>query len=178
MSSRVPSTIIVSRNSGNLHACSLCAYVCILLALQDSAAWYYNEKECGRAILDFLSAHRDGASEGLTRASIFFTTKLQANSTSYSATKQAIEQSLRACGLGYIDLYLLHSPLGGAKARQESWRAACDAKRAGLIRSVGVSNFGAAHMREILGGWGAGEQAEAPVVNQVRENGECSTVRV
>lgn len=75
---------------------------------------------------------------------------------------KAIDKSLEACGLGYIDLYLLHSAIGGPEKRKECWRAVCDAKKQGKIKSIGVSNFGIRHLEELL------EQGvELPVLNQV-----------
>ncbi|TCD64046.1 hypothetical protein EIP91_004595 [Steccherinum ochraceum] len=121
----------------------------------DSAAWYYNEKQCGAAIRAFL------AKSGLPRESIFFTTKLRHNST-YQSVKSAIDKSVADCGLGYIDLYLLHSPIGGPEARRESWRAVCDAKEEGKLRSIGVSNFGVAHINEMVR-----SGVELPAINQV-----------
>lgn len=64
----------------------------------------------------------------------------------------------------YIDLYLLHSPLGGRRMRRESWEAALEAKKDGRIRSVGVSNFGVEHLKEIVEGW---PKEDWPAVNQV-----------
>ncbi len=40
----------------------------------------------------------------------------------------------------YIDLYLLHDPLAGKTKRLDSWRALIDGKKAGKIRTIGVSN--------------------------------------
>jgi diketogulonate reductase-like aldo/keto reductase len=76
---------------------------------------YANEKESGTAISDYLS------NESLKREDIHFTTKLASNG-SYDAARKAIKQSLKECGLGYIDLFLLHSPYGGKKARLDSTR--------------------------------------------------------
>ncbi|KAF8151018.1 aldo-keto reductase [Crassisporium funariophilum] len=111
----------------------------------DSAAWYENEREVGKAILDFCTA------TGTARSAIFYTTKLKQNN-GYDNVKQAIQRSLDACRLGYIDLYLIHGPLGGPKARNESWRAICDFQKdsGGLLRSVGISTFGIRHMKEIV----------------------------
>ena len=50
------------------------------------------------------------------------------------------------CGLGYIDLYLLHSPYGGEAKRLECWRAVEDAIAEGEVKSGGVSNFGIKHV--------------------------------
>ncbi|KAI0076173.1 aldo-keto reductase [Panus rudis PR-1116 ss-1] len=121
----------------------------------DSAEWYYNERECGNAIRDFLAKH------DLPRSAVFFTTKLQ-NNGSYARAKAGIDKSLKACGLEYIDLYLLHSPIGGPQKRRESWKAVCDAKKEGKIRSVGVSNFGVKHLKEMIR-----DGVELPVLNQI-----------
>ncbi|KAI8980146.1 Aldo/keto reductase [Trametes punicea] len=121
----------------------------------DSAEWYYNEAECGRAIKDFCAA------TGTPREEIFFTTKLK-NNHGYDAAKASVRKSLKACGLNYIDLYLIHSPIGGRQKRAESWKAAMDAKAEGLVRSIGVSNYGVRHLQEMVD---AG--VELPTVNQI-----------
>lgn len=125
--------------------------------MQDSAAWYENEREVGQAIVDFCQ------STGTPRTAIFYTTKLKENN-GYDRTKLAIQRSLDVCGLGYIDLYLIHGPLGGPHARKESWRAICDFKEesGGLLRSIGISTFGIRHMKDIID---AG--MPIPVVHQV-----------
>ncbi|KAI5784721.1 NADP-dependent oxidoreductase domain-containing protein [Geopyxis carbonaria] len=119
----------------------------------DSAAWYHNEAACGRAI----------AASGIPREDVFFTTKLQTNS-SYDATRKAIKASLRECALGYVDLYLLHSPYGGREKRRECWRAVEDAIEAGEVKSGGVSNFGVAHLEQLLSEPGLRIR---PAVNQI-----------
>ncbi|KAF1955463.1 Aldo/keto reductase [Byssothecium circinans] len=108
----------------------------------DSAQMYNNEKESGQAILDFLSS--DVNTQSLKRDDIHFTSKLASNS-SYDTARKAITQSVKECGLGYIDLFLLHSPYGGKKARLESWRAVEDAINDGEVRIGGVSNYGVKH---------------------------------
>lgn len=45
-----------------------------------------------------------------------------------------------ACFLGYIDLFLIHDPYSGKERRLETYRALLDCKKAGTVRSVGVSN--------------------------------------
>jgi diketogulonate reductase-like aldo/keto reductase len=88
----------------------------------DSAQMYHNEKEVGHAILDFLSSKEN--MQGLKREDIFYTTKLASND-GYDAARRAIKKSVQVCGLGYIDLFLLHSPYGGGRKRLECWRAVC-----------------------------------------------------
>ena len=123
--------------------------------VQDSAQWYENEKEVGRAILDWCKE------TGTPREDVFYTTKLKYNN-GYANAKAAMKRSLAECGLGYIDLYLLHGPIGGPEMRLQSWKAAIDAKKEGLFRSIGVSCFSIRHLKELID---AG--LEVPAVNQV-----------
>jgi len=126
----------------------------------DSAQMYHNEKETGQAINIFLSSNANTA--GLTRDDIWYTSKLASNGT-YDAARKSIKQSVQACGLGYIDLFLLHSPYGGKKARLESWRAVEDAIEAGEIRTGGVSNYGVKHLQELINS----KPRVLPAVNQI-----------
>ncbi|BFZ62520.1 hypothetical protein YB2330_003619 [Saitoella coloradoensis] len=122
----------------------------------DSAEWYGNEAAAGRAIRDFCDK------TGTKREEVWFTTKLKSNS-GYEATKRAIRRSLEECGLEYIDLYLIHSPYGGKRQRLESWEAMEEAVDDGMIRSIGVSNYGVSHLRELL----ATEPQIPPAINQI-----------
>ncbi|KAF8963147.1 NADP-dependent oxidoreductase domain-containing protein [Flammula alnicola] len=139
------------------------AYRGVLSALEagyrhiDSAAWYENEREVGNAILDFCRQ------TGTPREAIFYTTKLKLNN-GYDNVKKAIQRSLDACRLGYIDLYLIHGPLGGPTARKESWRAICDFQKesGGLLRIIGISTFGIRHMKDIMQ-----EGIPIPAVHQI-----------
>ncbi|KAJ6468297.1 Aldo/keto reductase [Mycena sanguinolenta] len=121
----------------------------------DSATWYENEKQCGKAILDFCKA------TGTLRSEIFYTTKLKYN-RGYKDTLKAIKYSLDQCGLGYIDLYLIHGPIGGPEARKECWRAICDSQKEGHLKSIGVSCFGIRHLQELLA-----TGLATPAVNQI-----------
>jgi diketogulonate reductase-like aldo/keto reductase len=103
---------------------------------------YHNEHESGKAVSDYLSS--DANTQGLKREDIHFTSKLASNG-SYDAARKAIKQSVKECGLGYIDLFLLHSPYGGKQARLDSWRAVEDAIEVGEVRIGGVSNYGVKH---------------------------------
>jgi diketogulonate reductase-like aldo/keto reductase len=118
--------------------------------------WYGNEEVCGQAILEFCKQ------TGVPRSDIFYTTKLGSND-GFALSREAIQTSVDKCGLGYIDLYLIHTPEGGATARRESWQAICAAQREGLLKSIGISNFGVKHMEEFLD-----VALPMPVLNQVR----------
>ncbi|KAI1248399.1 hypothetical protein MGN70_009597 [Eutypa lata] len=127
----------------------------------DSAQMYHNEKQAGTALREFLSGSEN--SQGLSREDIFYTSKLAQSSTSYDAVRKSIQRSVQACGLGYIDLFLLHSPYGGPEARLTSWKALEDAILEGEVRSGGVSNYGVGHIEELM----ASNPRVRPAVNQI-----------
>lgn len=110
----------------------------------DSAEWYANEREVGSAIAKYLDDQKK-----MKREDLWFTTKLKTNK-SYDATRRAVKESIRTSGLGYIDLYLLHSPYGGKKRRLECWQAVLDAVDEGEVRAGGVSNYGVKHVSLVL----------------------------
>ncbi|CCF35103.1 aldo/keto reductase, partial [Colletotrichum higginsianum] len=127
----------------------------------DCAQMYHNEREAGKAIRDFLASGENA--QGLTREDLFYTTKLASSSASYDAVRRSIKQSVDVSGLGYVDLFLLHSPYGGKEARLTSWRAVEDAIDAGEVCMGGVSNYGVAHIEELV----ASKPRIAPVINQI-----------
>lgn len=94
----------------------------------DTALMYGNEEEVGRAIRD----------SGIPREEIFVTSKLWITHYGYDRAKRGLARSLRSLGTDYIDLYLLHQPYGDVVG---AWRALEEAKAAGLVRSIGVSNM-------------------------------------
>jgi EmrB/QacA subfamily drug resistance transporter len=72
------------------------------------------------------------------RDELFVTTKLWIQDTGEQATKQAFEASLHNLGLDYLDLYLIHQPIGDVYG---SWRAMHSLLADGRVRAIGVSNF-------------------------------------
>jgi len=106
----------------------------------DSAEWYANEAEVGSSILKYLEQN-----PSVKREDIWFTTKLKEN-RGYDETRKKIKESVKKSGLGYLDLYLLHSPYGGKGRRLECWRAVEDAVEEGEVRAGGVSNYGVKHV--------------------------------
>ncbi|KAH7374475.1 aldo-keto reductase family 1 member E1 [Plectosphaerella cucumerina] len=127
----------------------------------DCAQMYHNEREAGRAISKFLNSSDN--KDGLTREDIWYTSKLASNGTSYESVRRSIKSSVEVSGLGYIDLFLLHSPYGGREARLTSWRALEDAIDEGEVRMGGVSNFGSQHIEELM----ASNPRIKPVINQI-----------
>ena len=117
----------------------------------------------GNAIRTWLSNN-----PSVPREDLFVTTKLWDADHGYENTFNAISDSLKKFGLSYFDLYLLHSPAESEEKRLESWRALETAQKLGLAKSIGVSNFGAAHMENLL------EHAKVvPAVNQVEVHPFC-----
>ncbi|KAL2074252.1 hypothetical protein VTL71DRAFT_8030 [Oculimacula yallundae] len=127
----------------------------------DSAEWYANEREVGSSILKYLSDPKTKDS-GVNREDIWFTTKLKEN-RGYDETRKSIKKSIEKSGLGYLDLYLLHSPYGGKGKRLDCWRAVEDAIAEGEVRAGGVSNYGVKHLQELLDS----KPKMIPAVNQV-----------
>lgn len=119
----------------------------LTLSSVDSAQMYHNEREVGSSILEFISSPSNTSS--LKRKDIHFTSKLASN-TSYDAARKSIKQSIEQSGLGYIDLFLLHSPYGGKAKRLECWKAVEDAIEEGEVKSGGVSNFGVKHVSRTI----------------------------
>ena len=70
--------------------------------LIDTAAAYMNEEAVGAAIRE----------SGVPREELFVTTKLWVRDASYEGAKAALQTSLDKLGLDYLDLYLIHQPLG------------------------------------------------------------------
>lgn len=142
---------------------------CVLDALEagyrhiDSATVYRNEQESAEGILAFLEKNPN-----VSRKDIFFTSKMWADDFGYEKGKQAIEASLeKVKGLGYIDLYLLHTPAPGKELRLGAYKAMQEAVAEGKIKSIGVSNYGIHHIKELLEWDGLKVK---PVVNQIEIN--------
>ncbi len=117
--------------------------------LIDTAAAYMNEQAVGTAIQKC----------GVPREELFITTKLWVQDASYEGAKRAIETSLRNLGLDYIDLYLIHQPMGDYIG---AYRAMEEAYREGKLKAIGVCNFYPNRLADLC------ETVEVtPAVNQV-----------
>lgn len=96
--------------------------------LIDTASSYQNEEAVGRAI----------RRAGVPREELFITTKAYIHQMSYEKTKTAFEESLQKLGLDFLDLYLVHMPLGDYYG---AWRAMEELYKERKVRAIGVSNF-------------------------------------
>ncbi|AVK64567.1 2,5-diketo-D-gluconic acid reductase [Lactobacillus sp. CBA3606] len=118
----------------------------------DTAVAYFNEAEVGQAIRD----------SQIPRDQIWVTSKLWLQDYGFEAATKAIDRSLEKLGLDYLDLYLIHQPYGDVPG---AWRAMEEAKQAGKIRSIGVSNMTPKIWSEFVPKF-----ATMPAVNQVEFN--------
>lgn len=101
--------------------------------LIDTAASYTNEDAVGEAV-------KEAIAQGIcTREELFITSKMWVQDMeNYETARKAIDASLNAMGLEYLDLYLLHQAM---KDYFSAWRAMEDAYKDGKLRAIGVSNF-------------------------------------
>lgn len=102
--------------------------------LIDTANAYVNEKAVGRAI----------KKSGVDRKEIFLETKLW---PSFYEQADAVEKTLERLDVDYIDLLLIHQPAGNYIA---GYRLMERAYKEGKVRAIGLSNFTAAQIQEIL----------------------------
>ena len=117
--------------------------------LIDTAAAYMNEEAVGKAI----------AKSGVVREELFITTKLWVQDAGYEEAKKALQTSLDKLGLDYLDLYLIHQPMGDYVG---AYRAMEEAYKEGKIKAIGVCNFYPARLADLC------ETVEViPAVNQV-----------
>lgn len=107
---------------------SICEAVDAGYRMIDTAAIYGNEQAVGTGIREC----------GADREELFITTKLWVQDASYERAKLACETSLQNLGLDYLDLYLIHQPLGDIYG---AWRAMEELLDEGKVRAIGVSNL-------------------------------------
>lgn len=103
----------------------------------DTAHAYQNERSVGRAVKE----------SGIPREEIFITTKLWVSDYGYEKSLAQIDKMLERLDTDYIDLLLLHQPVGDYIG---AYRAMEEAVRQGKVRSIGLSNFEGATLDEVL----------------------------
>uniref|UniRef100_A0A8C9JZG1 Aldo-keto reductase family 1 member E2 n=1 Tax=Panthera tigris altaica TaxID=74533 RepID=A0A8C9JZG1_PANTA len=102
----------------------------------DCAYLYHNESEVGAGIQRKI---REGV---VTRQDLFVVSKLWCTRHEKSLVKAACTKSLKALKLDYLDLYLMHWPMG--------FKAMEDLVVTGLVRAIGVSNFNHQQLERLL----------------------------
>jgi diketogulonate reductase-like aldo/keto reductase len=120
--------------------------------LVDSAFNYENEGAVGHAV----------RTSGVPREEVVVTSKLPGRHHEYGAALRAVEESLYRTGLDHIDLYLIHWPNPKRQRYVQAWEALIEARRRGLVRAIGVSNFQPAHLERLRA-----ETGVLPAVNQI-----------
>lgn len=124
--------------------------------LLDTASSYKNEEAVGSAVKKAIAAGM------VKREELFITTKAYIQQLGYEKTVQAFYESLNKLGLEYLDLYLIHMPLGDYYG---AWRAMEELYKQGKIRAIGVCNFDAARLMDLC------YNAEIkPMVNQIERH--------
>jgi 2,5-diketo-D-gluconate reductase A len=120
----------------------------------DTAEMYQNEQGVGEAV----------NASGLDRGEFFITSKLGNAAHRPDDARRAFDGTLKALGMDYVDLFLIHWPLptryGGDFV--QTWKALEEFYRDGRARSIGVSNFTPQHLRRL-----AAETETRPAVNQI-----------
>lgn len=120
--------------------------------LLDSAFNYENEGAVGEAI----------RRSSVPRDQLFVTSKLPGRHHAYDKALYTIQESLYRTKLDYYDIYLIHWPNPKQDIYVEAWQALIDAKKWGLIRSIGVCNFLPEHLDRLTK-----ETGVTPSINQI-----------
>jgi diketogulonate reductase-like aldo/keto reductase len=110
----------------------------------DTAQIYGNEAEIGWAIRD----------SGLPRGEIFLTTKIAPSNLRKADVRRSHEESLKRLGLDHVDLLLIHWP-NASIPLGETLEALTQLRDQGKTRTIGVSNFTIALLRETIERHGA-----------------------
>ena len=143
--------------SGKPLITSTLAYLRLGGRLIDTAQRYQNHKDLAVAI-------RKG---GVPRSQLWITSKVwtmdgMADRSRAGAAAQ-VDIILRELGVEYVDLLLLHGAKGNTDAqRVDQWRALIDAKAAGKVRHIGVSNYGREQIEQLRAATGV-----LPAANQL-----------
>jgi len=124
----------------------------------DTAMLYLNHVAIGKAL------KRAAEEYGIPRSDVFLTTKIPPSFFGYETTLKTVPPFLEELGVDYIDLVLMHFPstvpvmfpkskeckdLTNKQCRQETWKALSELRAKGMLRNIGVSNFGVHHLQEI-----------------------------
>lgn len=132
----------------------------------DDAEMYGNEVDIGAAIREWC------AESGVPRSEIFVTSKVLAAVEAGETVDAACRRTLGNLGLDYLDLYLLHAPFRRADGGPLPlplpvlWASMEGLVTAGLVRTIGVSNFRPCDLEEIA----AARPTIPPAINQVERH--------
>ena len=141
----------------------------------DCAPIYMNEKHVGKGIKDALR------NQNIKREQLWITSKLWNSFHDPDDVAGALKESLHFMQLDYLDLYLIHWPVAMRKnighsrptsgldfislkdiPLHETWRAMIDCQQQGLVKNIGVANFSASKIQQLIAHTGV-----TPYNNQV-----------
>ncbi|MCB0973294.1 MAG: aldo/keto reductase [Actinobacteria bacterium] len=140
-------------------------------AVRDAAAIGYRHIDTAQAYGNEAGVGEGVRTSGVARDDMFITSKLAAEIKSYDEAVASIDGSLARTGLDHLDLMIIHSPqpwatFGGEdrcfEGNREAWRALEEAYEAGKLRAIGVSNFKAADIDNLIDSCRV-----TPMVNQI-----------
>ncbi len=114
----------------------------------DTAAMYYNEKGVGDAV----------RACGIQRDELFITTKICDSCYTREETLRSVSHSMKQLGLDYVDLMLIHWPVGNPTVM---WHTLEELYEQGMFKAIGISNFYPNTFPKIVNG-----AKVMPVVNQ------------
>src|SRR4051812_28422178 len=123
--------------------------------LIDTAENYGNESGVGKGI----------RASGVDRAEFFVTTKFNVKWHGVKEVQEGFKERVKALGLDYVDLLLIHWPNPAQGRFVDAWRGMIELLEAGKVRAIGVSNFKPAHLQQLIDATGV-----VPQVNQVQLN--------
>eukprot|EP00746_Dinoflagellata_sp_MGD_P126522 gnl/MRDRNA2_/MRDRNA2_61344_c0_seq1.p1 gnl/MRDRNA2_/MRDRNA2_61344_c0~~gnl/MRDRNA2_/MRDRNA2_61344_c0_seq1.p1 ORF type:complete len:286 (+),score=63.02 gnl/MRDRNA2_/MRDRNA2_61344_c0_seq1:77-934(+) len=115
----------------------------------DTALVYMDQAKVAKAIAD----------SGVSRNDVFITTKIPG----CAAAQASIDRDLKDLNTSYIDLLLIHSPSGFSCSA--TWKVLEENVKNGKLKSIGISNFNAKQIQDILKG-----ATIKPAVNQIEYN--------
>lgn len=124
--------------------------------LIDSAVNYENEGTVGKAIRDFMRE------SGTPREALTIQTKIPGRHHATARAVQSGYESAARLGLDQIDVLLIHWPNPVTGKYLDAWRGLVELREAGIARSIGVSNFTAPLLEEIIADTGV-----TPALNQI-----------
>ncbi|UXI19769.1 lysine-specific histone demethylase [Sarcoptes scabiei] len=128
----------------------------------DCAFVYGNENEVGQALKDSIDSGK------VKREELFITSKLWNTYHQKDRVELCLKQTLKALQLDYLDLYLIHWPLGYQEGDVvfprdsngnvlvsdidylETWQGMESVKKQNLVKAIGVSNFNSKQLKRLM----------------------------